>query len=72
MSDRWRHLGLLIAAAAVIGASVVLYRAYPITGMLVGVSSGAVAVIVMAHLGVLAAVLAPFAILRRRSRGRKI
>ena len=72
MTDRRRHLVLLIAAVVVIGASFVLYRTSPVAGMALGVGSGAIAIIVIAHLGVLAAVIAPFAILRRRSRGRKL
>ncbi len=71
MTERRRHFWLLVTAVVIIGGSLVLYKAVPVAGIVIGVGSSAVAVVVMAHLGVLAAVLVPLAILRRRSRGRK-
>ena len=70
MIDR-RHAWLLYGAVAIIGGSVLLYKAVPLAGIVLGVGSGTVAVVVMAHLGVVAALAAPFAIWRRRSRRRK-
>ena len=72
MTRRRRPLWLLIAAAVVTAESFVLYTAFHVAGIAIAVGSGAVAVIVMAHLGVLAALLAPLAILRHRSQGRKM
>jgi hypothetical protein len=39
--------------------------------ILIGAGSGAVALVVMAHFGILAAMVASIAVLRRRSRGRR-
>ncbi len=63
-------LALLVAAVMLVARSFV-YRVVPAAGIALGVSSGVVAIVVMAHLGVLAALIAPFIVLRRRSRGRK-
>lgn len=67
-----RHAWLLLAAVVIIGGSLLLYKTVSVAGIVIGVGSGAVAVVVMAHLGVLAALVAPLAIWRRRSRGRKM
>jgi hypothetical protein len=67
-----RHAWLVLAAVVIISGSLLLYKAAPFAGIVIGAGSGAVAVVVMAHLGVLTALIAPFAILRRRSRGRKM
>ena len=67
-----RHGWLIVLAfAALIASSMLLYRILPVVGLALGVGSGAGALVVMAHVGVLAALLAPFVALRRRSRGRK-
>jgi uncharacterized membrane protein YhaH (DUF805 family) len=71
MIDR-HHFWLLLAVVVIIGGALLLYRAALFARILINAGSGAVAVVVMAHLGVLAALVAPFAILRRRSRGRKM
>ena len=71
MSDRRHSVALLIAAVVLIVSSFVLYRILPAAGMALGISSGVVAAVVMAHLGVLAALIVPFVALRRRSRRRK-
>ncbi len=66
-----RHLWLLVGTAALAAVSVLLYRVVPSAAVALGVGSGTVAMIVAAHLGVLAAILAPIMALRRRSRRRK-
>ena len=65
-----KKLALLVAVVVIVLSSFV-YRVLPAAGIALGVSSGVVAVVVMAHLGVLTALIAPFVVLRRRSRGRK-
>lgn len=61
----WLLAGLVI----VVGGLVFLYRIQPVAGLTAAVGSTVLAVIVMAHLGVLAVLLAPInALLRRRSR----
>ncbi len=71
MTVRRHSLTLLVAAVVLIVSSFLLYRLLPAAGIMSGVSSGVIAVVVMAHLGVLAALIAPFVALRRRSRRRK-
>jgi hypothetical protein len=67
-----RHsVPLLVVAVVLIVSALPLYRVLPVAGITLGVSSGTVAIVVIAHLGVLAAVIAPFVALRRRSRDRK-
>ena len=66
-----RRLLIVLAFAALIASSMLLYTILPLLGITLGVGSGAVAVVVMAHLGVLGVLIAPFVALRRRSRGRK-
>ncbi|HJZ74455.1 MAG TPA: hypothetical protein VKE51_22115 [Vicinamibacterales bacterium] len=63
---RHRRVGLLFSAAMLILASIFLYRIRPLAGITVG--STAVAVAVLAHLGVLAALAGPFVARRRRRR----
>lgn len=61
----WLPAGLVI----VIGGLLLLYRILPGAGLTAAVGSSVLAVVVMAHLGVLAVLLAPiYALLRRRSR----
>jgi hypothetical protein len=62
------HAWVLCAAATIIGASFLSYEGWPVVGIAIGLGSSAVALIVMAHLGVIAALVASLAILRRRSR----
>jgi hypothetical protein len=61
-----RGYGFLLAAVTLIGASIFLYRVRPLAGITVG--SGALLLVVLAHLGVLAAVIGPFVAWRRRRR----
>ena len=61
----WLLPGLVI----VLGGLLVLYRILPVASLTAAVGSSVLAVIVMAHLGVLAVMLAPiYALLRRCSR----
>ena len=71
MRIRRHNLPLLVAAMVLIASSFLLYTVLPVAGIALGVSSGVIAVVVMVHLGLLAAVTAPFVALRRRSRRRK-
>jgi hypothetical protein len=57
---------LLFAVAALAVASIVLYKIRPLAGITFG--SGAIVLAVLAHLGVLAAVVGPFVAWRRRPR----
>lgn len=71
MTRRARHLGLIAVAVAVLAGSWLVSRAILGSSIMAAASSTTVALIVIAHLGVLAALIAPFAIRRRRSRGRQ-
>jgi hypothetical protein len=71
MTVRRHSVTLLVAAVVLIVSSFLLYRVLPVAGITLGVSSGVIAAVVMVHLGVFAALIAPFIALRRRSRGRK-
>jgi hypothetical protein len=63
---RWR---LAAAAIALIAGPLVLYQVLPLIGVPVALASGAVAVILLKHLGILAVLLTPmYALLRRRPR----
>lgn len=63
---RWR---LATVAIALIAGPLVLYQVLPLIGVPVAVVSGAVAVILIKHLGILAVLLTPmYALLRRRPR----
>jgi hypothetical protein len=55
---------MVFAAATLIGASILLYRVRPLAGIAFG--STGVALAVLAHLGILAAVIGPFVAWRRR------
>jgi hypothetical protein len=57
---------ILFAAAVVVVASIVLYRIRPLAGITFG--SGAIVLAVLAHLGVLAAIVGPIVAWRRRQR----
>ena len=65
MSLRHRASALLVAAVALMIASLAVYKHVPIAGVALGVGSGVVAAAVLVHLGVLAALLAPFALFRQ-------
>jgi hypothetical protein len=65
------HLWLVVAIAVLAAGSILLYRVLPIAGIALGVGSGTVAIVVLAHLGVLAAIIASLMASRRRSRARK-
>lgn len=63
---RWQ---LAAAVIALIAGPAVLYKVLPLTGVPVALVSGAVAVIALKHLGLLAVLLTPmYALRRRRSR----
>ena len=67
-----RHpVWLVVAIAVLAAASILLYRVLPTAGIALGVGSGTLAIVGLAHLGVLAAIIAPLIALRRRSRNRK-
>jgi hypothetical protein len=57
---------MVVAVAALIVAFIILYRLRPLAGIALG--SGAILLVVLAHLGVFAAVLGPFLAWRRRNR----
>jgi hypothetical protein len=57
---------LFFATATLIGASIFLYRVRPLAGITFG--STAIALVVLAHLGILAAIIGPFVAWRRRRR----
>lgn len=59
---------LLLVVIVAMGASIVLYRIWPVASIAAGVGTGTIAVIAMAHLGVLAVVVGPLLALRRRRR----
>ena len=64
-----RHVWLIVLAfAALIASSMLLHRVLPLLGIALGVGSGVLAVVVIAHLGVLTAIIAPFVVFRGRSR----
>jgi hypothetical protein len=61
-----RHVHVLFAATvAVLAASIFMYRSLPVASIVAVVGSGTVAVIVLAHLGILASLIASFLGLRR-------
>jgi hypothetical protein len=65
-SGRRRGYVFLLAAVTLIGASLLLYRVRPLAGITFG--SGAIILVVLAHVGALAAVAGPFIAWRRRRR----
>ena len=67
-----RHsVTVLVVAVVLIVSALLLYRILPFAGITLCVSSGVVAILAMAHLGLLAAIIGPFVALRSRSRRRK-
>ena len=62
-------IALVFATAAVIAASIFLYRIRPLAGISFG--STAIALAVLAHLGILAAVIGPLVVWRRRRTNRR-
>ena len=69
MTVRHHASALLLAAVVLLIASFTVYKLLPIAGVALGMGSGVVAGVLIAHLVVLALLLIPFA-LRHRSRGR--
>jgi len=61
-----RSVVLVFAAAMLILASIFLYRIRPLAGVALG--STAIALAVLAHLGILAVVVGPLLVWRRRRR----
>ena len=60
---------LPVVVAALIAGPILLYFLLPFAGVPIALISGAVAIVALKHLGLLAVLLAPlYAILRRRSR----
>ena len=60
---------LLVAAVALIASPIVLYMVLPLAGVSASVVSGVALMMLIKHLGVLAALLGPlYALLRRRLR----
>jgi len=59
---------IIAVAATAIVSPIILYRTGSIVGITAAVGSTAVALIVLAHFGVLAAIGAAFGVLRARSR----
>jgi hypothetical protein len=62
---------LAVALVGLIGGPVVLYHLLPAAGASAAVASGVVLVVAVKHLGVLAALVTPYALFRRRSRRRR-
>jgi hypothetical protein len=58
------YIAFLFATAALIAASTLLYRVRPLAGITFG--STAIALAVLAHLGILAAFIGPLVAWRRR------
>jgi hypothetical protein len=61
-------LALIGVIAVLVAAPILLYRIRPVVGIAAAFGSGAIALIVLAHLGVIAAVIAPVVLWRRRTR----
>ena len=67
--DRHHLLPRWLLAVAALVAGPILYFLLPFVGVPIALVSGAVAIVALKHLGLLAVLVAPFyAILRRRSR----
>jgi hypothetical protein len=68
MNGRHRrgYIALAFATATVIAASIILYRIRPLAGISFG--STAIALAVLAHLGILAAIIGPVVAWCRRRR----
>ena len=61
---RW----VLVSVTVLMTGAILLYRALPAAAIAAGVGSGAIVILIVAHVGALAAVGAWFVALRRRSR----
>ena len=61
-------LALIGVMAVLIAGPVLLSRSRPVAGIVAALGSGAIVLIVLAHVGVVAAVIAPFLLWRRRTR----
>jgi uncharacterized membrane protein YhaH (DUF805 family) len=68
---KWRPWVLAAALVGLIGGPVVLYYLLPAAGASAAVASGAALIVALKHLGLLAALVTPFALFRRRSRDRR-
>jgi hypothetical protein len=70
MTFAHRHaVGIVVAAATLIGGAILLYRVSPLTAIITSAfGSTAIALIVLAHVGVIAALLLPLLAWRRRLR----
>jgi hypothetical protein len=62
---------LAVVLVGLIGGPVVLYHLLPAAGASAAVASGVVLVVAVKHLGVLAALVTPYALFRRRNRRRR-
>ena len=75
MSGIRQHKGrpwvLAVALVAVVGGPLVLYHLLPDAGVAAAVASGVAFVVAVTHLGLLAALVTPCALFRRRSRRRR-
>jgi len=67
-SHKLRPWVLAVALVALVGGPVVLYHLLPAAGVSAAVASGVVLVVAVKHLGLLAALVTPYALFRRRSR----
>jgi hypothetical protein len=65
-SERHRGAAVLVAAGTLILASILLYRIRPL--VMIAFASGAIVLVVLVHLGLLAAIVGPFVAWRRRRR----
>jgi hypothetical protein len=63
------YIVFVFATATLIAASILLYRIRPLAGITFG--STAIALALLAHLGILAAVVGPFVASRRRLTNRR-
>jgi hypothetical protein len=61
---------LAVAVGGLVGGPVVLYHLLPAAGASAAVASGVVLVVAVKHLGLLAALVTPYALFHRRSRRR--
>jgi hypothetical protein len=61
---------LAVALVALVGGPLVLYHLLPATGVSAAVASGVVFVVAVKHLGLLAALVTPYVVLRRKSQRR--
>lgn len=68
MASRRHVYSLFASTAGMLAGAILMYRNLPIAGIAAVVGSSAVAVIILAHFGVLATLIASFLALRRRSR----